>query len=375
MLDKKDILKLKRFISVLVLIQGTERVYYASLVKAKGDNEPFTQFSSIEDIIEHYGKNSPYSIHLLGSGILTRFIDRSDNYQNDLIITGDKNEFIFNTYTDNKKSLVSFFRSNVVEPEIQILEDNNCHIVSVSGGYAILPLIDLNLNYKGKVEIQCRDNQLVNFEKGTEDSLTGLLRLNNAILAHLSKQDDYFDKTEVVKESKENFKQFLLFKTLGLTIVGVLLMALIVNKIISHQVNNEIADLEARLSISNSNLSLLNRLTEEETRKKVLLNSGGGLSNEYISKYLDDISRTVPQQIDLLKLTVFPIDGNLKDKQKISVDNNVIRVSGEAKNNQILDDWLEQLNRISWLHAVEVIAYSKNEHGIGEFSLLIKIVE
>ena len=71
---------------------------------------PEQSFDSMEELIRCYGTSSSYHLHVSGAGVLTRMVDRSSGYKDDLTVNGSKEDFMFSSFTDQERSAVSFLR-------------------------------------------------------------------------------------------------------------------------------------------------------------------------------------------------------------------------------------------------------------------------
>src|SRR5690606_10658990 len=138
------------------------------------------------------------------------------------------------------------------------------------------------------------------------------------------------------------FKEYRKFKMLGIAGVSLILVLLVGNYFYLNSLNQEVADKEAELALNNSNLTILSQLEQEEIRKQQLLLTSGVAANHFVSFYLDKIGESVPKEIRLSEMIVFPLKEKLKDKRKVDVDQKKIEISGWTSDNVVLDDWIEQ---------------------------------
>ena len=65
-------------------------------------------FDSLEELVKFYGKSTPYHLHVLGTGVLSRKISNAPNFKEDLIISGNLEDFNFTTYNDGQSIVASF---------------------------------------------------------------------------------------------------------------------------------------------------------------------------------------------------------------------------------------------------------------------------
>jgi Tfp pilus assembly protein PilN len=178
---------------------------------------------------------------------------------------------------------------------------------------------------------------------------------------------EYF-KLEV---AEENYSQFAQFKVYGASALIGIFLALLGNYFYQNHLNNDIAQLEQDLMMSNDNLALLERLDQEKIRKKQLVSTAGVTSSRFLSYYLDEIGRTVPKDINLQEIKLFPLSSKMKNKQKIEVNQEQILIEGTTTGNEVLDNWIEKMDRFEWVSSIELLNYLKGDNGRAEFKLLI----
>ena len=71
----------------------------------------------------------------------------------------------------------------------------------------------------------------------------------------------------------------------------------------------------------------------------------------------------------------FPVVDKLKDKQKVEVDSRRIWIAGSTKGNEILDDWIEKMDRFDWVKSIELLNYLKSTDEWAEFEIVINLAE
>jgi hypothetical protein len=138
--------------------------------------------------------------------------------------------------------------------------------------------------------------------------------------------------------------------------------------------NQQIADLEVELTLNNDNLSLLEKLKQERIRKELLVDNAGVYQKHFLTFYLDKIGGTIPAQIDLQELYLFPLKEALKEKRKVVFEKQTMHLVGTTPSSELLEEWMNKLNRFSWIKSVQLVNYLKSE-GNASFKLLITLQE
>lgn len=381
----KNIWKPKSLVVILVNVSPGGREISAVQKSGKAIKLDQTErFDSIEEVIKHFGKSKAYHLHVSGAGVLSRKVETSSQYQEELIINGDPDDFMFSSVDDGVSIAVSFCRKNLIEDELQQFEENKWHLYGVSCGESILfvPMEDDRLMFD--YDLEKRGGLIIFFGRSeTPQEKTQWNReywrkgelIAQAVYQQLLEPSEQYtySESEAELDRRENYRQFSQFKWYGIVVVGAIFLSLVLNYFYQNHLNQRIADLELDLSLHNENLSMLDRLNQEKMRKEQLVLSAGVNSTSFLSFYLDEIGESVPKAIKLEEMIVFPVVGKLKNKRKVEVNQNNIHVLGETKGNEVLDDWMEEMDRFEWVGSVELINYLKVSDKLAEFELMITL--
>ncbi len=366
--------------------QGSCIVSARKIKTGKTDLQKFEQFDSLEEAVKHFGKSNPIHLHILGMGVLSRKIESRNTFQQDLIMNGNPNEFLFTTFDDGNNMAVSFCRKSLIEDQLKQIEEEKWHLYGISCGYSPICGILDDESISTDFAISIENDQLITFKRAEEikdkvffrnEHWTNESLVANAIALQFGKDEEkwiVFGEDEG-DSKRENYKQFNQFKILGLGIVGVILLSLLINYFYHNSLNNDVAQLEMNLSVHNENLSLLERLSQEKTRKEQLIASAGVNSSSFLSYYLDKVAESIPKSITLSDMTIFPIEGKLKDKQKVEVNQKRIWIAGITPENVVMDDWIEKMDRFEWVESVELLNYLKSSEQSAEFEIEINLTQ
>ncbi len=340
-------------------------------------------FSSLDDIIAKYGTYATYWVHVDGTGVLTRIVDAHSDYKKDLLMNVDPDDFFFTTISSPGNRLVSFVRKSVVESFMEQIREKKLFLIGVSCGFAPAGLLledketasfDYTLTREDQwfTSLERMESPSRNqFHNGSFLSRTEFLAtaIGNAVF---SQRPDF--EPEFNKEKLKEVREYAKFKTIGVSSIAAILLILICNYFYLNHLNNRIADKEAEIALNNSNLSLLDKLNQEEIRKRQLVANSNTNTTFFISYYLDEIGKSVPEKIRLLEMYVFPLTQKLKEKRKVEIDKTRIEVTGWAYDNIVLDDWIEKLDRQDWVKSVELVNYHRNNDE-AEFKIIIFLTE
>lgn len=373
----------KQLIVVFIENTGTGFELKAVSMHSKKGIRAADPFSSLDEIIARYGTYATYWVHIDGTGVLTRIVDAHSDYKKDLLMNVDPDDFFFTTISSPGNRLVSFVRKSVVESFMEQIREKKLFLIGVSCGFAPAGLLledketasfDYTLTREDQwfTSLERMESPSRNqFYNGSFLSRTEFLAIaiGTGVFSQIPEFEPEFNK-EKLKEVREYAK----FKTIGVTSIATILFILICNYFYLNHLNNRIADKEAEIALNNSNLSLLDKLNQEEIRKRQLVANSNTNTTFFISYYLDEIGKSVPEKIRLLEMYVFPLTQKLKEKRKVEINKTRIEVTGWAYDNIVLDDWIEKLDRQDWVKSVELVNYHRNDDE-AEFKIIIFLAE
>lgn len=374
----------RKIIVVSARYEGTSCVLKAAKVNAKGElSSEFSVYGDVEEMVKHLGKEHAYWLHVNGTGVLTRLVDSATDYQRDLILNADPEEFYFSSVTKEPKMVVSFVRRSVCAELVERLQIQKIYLIGVSCGFAPYAV----LADKGMPDLEYRlvmhQGGFAELERLTETrdrvlhqgSYIGAQELLAQVIAGFRLANEYEVNAFEYATRNTEFKEYRKFKLLGITGVSVILVLLLGNYFYLNNLNQDVVDMEAELALNNSNLTILNKLEQEEIRKQQLLTTSGVASNQFVSFYLDKIGESVPREIRLSEMIVFPLKEKLKDKRKVEISQEKIEISGWTSDNVILDDWIEKLDKAAWIKSIELLNYQKTPASEAEFRIIILLNE
>jgi len=369
---------------------STQGVHYSAIKKSsisKKDSFSPMNFDSLDEIINHFGQSTPYFYHVLGKGVLSRKTKFTKNFENELIISGNPDDFIFSSFHDQKIVATSFFRKELIENELKKSnKTTTTDLLGINCGEVILSTILNNQKIELNTVLEIKEEKIVVFSRNSTPKNTclfnGQMYTANELIAKailddsIQKNDSYLSSNKEGDEiSFENYAQKTQFKVFGLVILSVIFTSLLINYFYHNNLNSQIAQLELDLSVSNENLSMLDRLEQEKLRKEKLIINAGVNSTKFLSFYLNEIGKTVPSEIQLVDLDLFPLTGKLKNKRKIEVNQHKIIIQGITQGNIVMDDWMERMDRFDWVESIELINYmNNNEDGNSIFTLSITLL-
>lgn len=354
---------------------------FASKFNTKAKNETFNsiEFNSIESVIQAYGNKIPYFLLVNGNGVLTRLVENAPQYKEQLLVAGNIDDFYFSSFETNSTIGVSFIRKHLINSINDALVKNKVFIFGIHIG-PIVYIANLNFqSYYGDFIIEFEAEGLTKLEKNNNANSTQSIHkelatndLFNSLFVPCEEYIQALSNEECLLTFKQ-YKEKKIFNYLGVGMLAFFLMSLTVNYFYINHLNQIAADKEFQLNTYSQQMSQINHLKQEKDRKIQLYESSGLHSKEFISFYLNEIGKSVPPTINLTVLETFPIIDGLKSRKKIEIDRETISIIGVCNSSNILDDWIEKMERFHWVKSIELLSYLRLEEGNSLFQLKIKL--
>jgi Tfp pilus assembly protein PilN len=364
---------------LLISIKLEEQVSVLSYcVLKKGEasgNQMMKEVEALKDIPE-ISKRIPIVLHFHGFGVLSRIVENAPNFQENLIVSGDKSDFLFCYKIFNQTIAVSFVRKTLLEETLTFLNERKAFLFELHLGP--IPLTLLLNNYSSVSSdfiLEKNSGEITRLERAAESSAT-YKRYLEAFSNFESFQEEEYQQalqTEALDGVKKEYKEYRRFVSLGIGILSFFLVALSVNYFYVNHLNQKAAEIEADLISYGDNFSLIDRLEQEKQRKLVLVGNSGIQAENHLSYYLDEIGGTVPTAIQFQSMEVFPLTDPLKPKRKVELNMAHIKIQGISSNSKVLDDWMESMEDLVWIGSVELMNYIRLDDNKSTFDILIKL--
>lgn len=374
----------KKYNLILIHNQPASTLFHFTCITGQTRAHDLVTFESLEEILRKADKKIPFIVHIRGAGVLARSVENAPNYKERLLVSGREDEFYFNSYERSGSVLVSFARKNILDEFLTQIEAVKGFIWSLYIGPSILPFksVDLNTIQSDYVITFPSSDQVIilkNEQNLSEKQIQGtyLEAIINYTFQKSSNPDSFHQgiTEETLKETKSNYKDYKLFRTIGLSILSFFLISLTINYFLVNHLNQVAADYEQEIAGYQDNFAVIDRTKQEKQRKLILVQNSGIQSGNLLSFYADEIGTTVPKEIQFTEMELFPLIQQLKPKHKVETDNSKITIHGITMNSKVLDDWMEDLEKKEWVQSVEVMNYSRLDDKNSIFHIIIHIRE
>lgn len=381
----------KNFNSVQVHLQDdSENFYCIQLTKDKKGVEVVNQFYAInfDDLISQINKKTPLILNFTGKKIITNTISSKVDYKEKLLFNKDPNSFYINKIEKSDQVLISIARKNEIDDCLQKFTKAGYDVIDFSIGAIIFEnlrslvpskesiVTDLyNYNFiSNTVEVSNQENEaeLHDLSVASEVIKNSHILAFSGFLAYLNPSLASKNFEEILHTRKESFIYKKAFNFTGL-IFGTLLLSLLISSFILQKIYaNKNLDIQYELTTHNNIQNSIEKLKKDKIYKENILRNTSFGSGNNISDYLSQMLKSVPEDIILEELEVFPIIEELQEGKNAAFSSKSIIVKGVTPTQFSVNDWMKTLNKLQWIKKTEVKNYELKKDNV-QFILQINI--
>lgn len=345
-------------------------------------------FKNIEDLKSKIDSKLPILLVVDGKGVLNKQINFNDeadiNWQKNI----DYNTIHFTSYKTENSSFISFCRKNVIDEITTTFKSNNLQLVDVYVGSFLSSLlynsIKENNILSGDLELEFEEDVLVSFTKketatvqkkytiGSDVIYNHELPLYGA-LVHFFITSKNVEKTQNSNLTIEEVIYKKAFNYFGVFMLIAFFTSLLLSYVLIQYYGARNNELNLQNTYSNQSYQKIINLEKQKDEKLNIINKSGTFSNNYLSFYTYEISRSVPHTILLNVLNVFPAGKEIKAEKKINFESNTIRVNGSTYNEDAFNQWLKSIKEKDWVKNLEIISLKKDKNNNTLFEIKISI--
>ncbi len=351
--------------------------------------------NSIEDVSEVNKSNAPVSTTITGKGILSRTVQILPDENILKTINTLFPNISFNDFYVQKNLIkenfyhVSIIRKSLLNNILNEFKKYKIFITNLSINpfviQTILPIINQEeLNIPG-FSVKIKNNQIQEIEsndrKNTNDNYNVgneflesdyLISYACAINYFIDSSADESNLNDLIQSSKEEYLAKQAFTYGGWLVLLSALLILLINYLFYIHYQGKRDELSNKMQLHKNLISQLTEYRTQFQRKTEFLEKNKIQSSSKISYYADQIALSVPSKITLTVLNITPLHKRLKNKHEAEFLFNKILVEGVTPNGIILNQWIKELKKLSWVQKIEITGYSQeNINSKGEFTIEI----
>lgn len=364
--------------------------YALLLVQKKRTNitvlkkETFTNFEELTSVLD---SKTPVILHIDGKGILNKKID-FDNEQDVNWFKNIKLDTLSYTSSKNENvTFLSFTRKNLIDEWVAKFTTLQFQILDVYVGSFISSLLASTIDKKNittsQLIIHFEENNLIDFSRNEnndkksykidEDVLESNYLPVYASVIHFFIPIDTIEKSKVDGLNIEEFTFKKAFNYFGIFMLAFYLVLLLISYFGINYFSSKNAELNYRNVYSNQAFKKLEDLEKLKINKLKILSETGLTSNKFLTYYTYEINKNTLSGIQLSELKVNPLEAETKPTKKVLLLNKVILISGQAKNEMVFNNWIENLKKMNWIKKFEIISIDTNKKNWMQFQIKILV--
>lgn len=352
---------------------------YLELKKAKGllvvsNSKPLTGLDELPKILK---KNTPLFICINTSSVLTKINEGmpGNNYEalvNRTFPNLDLNNFYFEVVPQVESSIVSILKREAVEKILEELRSLKIPIngfsLGISGLSHILPYLNDGMITTSTRQVQVNGRSILAIKSdesstSTEYDINGLSLKNNDLLAfsqiigYLGNATQHTNFGDVVDNLKWEFKNHRIFNQVLKYALAFFIVLLLTNFFIYNSYHEKVGEQNAAMAATSSKKDEVMALDASVKRKQERVETLSSASNSKATYYLDVLAQNIPNSILLSELKYQPLAKPVRESKPIILENEILLISGISKDVNEFSQWVEEIEKLSWVESVETLDY------------------
>ena len=340
---------------------------------------------SFKEVVKAINPNSALIVNFSGKGVISKQVLPKENYLNEVLFNASPSGFYSYTLFQKEHNFVSVARKEVIDEQFQLLKTNKLTPIDFSLGvfvsYLAQPLLLEEKIRLEQVELHFSENTLVDFKNkdysvkeytlGTEIITSSDIPLLASLLNFLypSSEIDYDKDFLIANIEERKFKK--LFDLAAVGSIVVFFIALLGSYLLLNYFNREYVKSEEQLYHFNDNYFQIKKMEEELQNKEFIIRNSGIQNNKFLSFYIQEIAKSIPDHIILNSLQINPLERKIKVNEKVVLTPNLIMVEGSVNSSSHINEWVRELGAYKWIQKIEILDLKTNKDNTGSFILKI----
>jgi Tfp pilus assembly protein PilN len=147
---------------------------------------------------------------------------------------------------------------------------------------------------------------------------------------------------------------------------------LIINFFVLNSLNTKNNYLREQVELNTTIINKIDSLKSDLKTKEEFLMYANKNQTHY-GMLLDQLALSVPPEVNLTQLIIFPLKDKIKKSEPVSTDKKII-ISGFAQNSYIVNQWMQDIKQLEWTKEVNLVKYKFGEETkTGDFQLELEI--
>lgn len=370
---------MREFCSVhLHLTNGTVRYHTILAKKRKGELHIVVQnsFDDFGAFSTNNKKGIPIILSFTGSKIIGKKIAKQPNYLDGLLFNQNPDEFYIQEHDLDSQILVSIARREIIDHHLEEFTKQQYQIIDINIGPFILEALGdlvkdtVETLHTSELSYSLTNHSLINTTGDTHIHRAPLTIgddvIQNETFLAFSGLLSYFNKegitsnfdTEVVAHKEEaTYKK--MFNVYGVFCLIAFFSLLLISYLIQDIYGQKSAEIQMELSLKNQQLDEIKGLKEDRDYKLNIIHNSSLGTEHFLSHYISEIGNTVPKDVLLKELGVFPLTRPVRQEESIKILPKLISIQGQTTSRNSINEWVATLQKMKWAHKVELTSYSE----------------
>ncbi len=332
-------------------------------------------------------KDLPIILHLEGDDVISKSLENTIGYRKNLIFNANADDFHFFEYSQSDTIFASIVRKSYIDELLNTLSVSGVFVVGLTFGPFVLANLltmlnqpEVSLSYN---TLKLKEGKIISFSKTKEthqhyqindENLNSKeVSLMGAFLGYKYANPLIENDNDFLLGNKNELKFKKLFKTIGISSLALIIIALFIGHFLLKHYSVSLAEKSTEYAAYQQTMQLLNGLNQEKTLKEKILLTSGINNQGFITKHVQGIGNSVPEDIRLLSVKTFPLVKKIREGERIGFELNVISILGETTNDGSFNEWIIALKQKSWVKKIDILEYIQDEKRMNSFSLNISI--
>lgn len=388
-----------------ILENQEKKVFFHLIEVVRKREELFIQKEEVifdlNELVSLVKKGAPLFLVLNTSKVLTKITEKtaSDNSKTEAMVHSafpnlDFDNFYYQLKSNYNGHVISICKREYLIQYLQQLSDLKLNVISISLGIssidAIAGYLEVNEVSTTNIILSIKNKSIYGFssqpsvqegQKKTYD-VNGISVSSDSILA-FSSVLSYLQNAEgtssnlidLIKQKAEDFQNIRFFNLLLRGALIVIPVVLLINFLLFNNYFQKVGSLQESLTQTSAQQAQLKDLKNQVESKKDKVEAVLSAASSKTSYYLDQIAMNVPNSLLLTEIQYQPLVKPMRALKAVEIAKNEIRVSGVASNSEQFYDWIEALEKLSWVANVETTDYDYLNSTTSNFSIKIEIDE
>jgi len=375
----KNIITIPKVMGVNLLLENNEITTYSYCILEFKKGEVLILENRT---VEHFEDipletDLPIVLNLSGNNIISKRIKHSNLSEleafNSVLPSAKTEDFLIQNY-HNEHTFCSLVRLETIQQICSIFEAKNIYILNLSLNHFAIANCYFLLNNLQKINLanfifHFEDNSLLNIQTSnlignytidTKEFNSYELSAFAVAFQFLVDKESEIKVSNFLEETKAEFQQKIIFDKVKVAIPLFFLVILLINFLIFSFAQEKNNVLVQKVQNNQQILNQLDSLKAEVNAKEKFLNKEQWFSHSRTSFYADRIAYSLPLEITLQNLEIYPLK-ETDSNEELTYENNFLEITGYSKSALILNAWTKKLKNETWIDEIEIIDYQQKK--------------